>query len=80
MTLSMEDTKLIKWWVEGLYDIHWDMRIHTGGMISIRKVALYSMSHKHKLNTKSSTDTDYVAMVDVMPQLLWTKYFLKVEG
>ena len=33
LKLSMEDTKLIKLWVDGLYAVHEDMRIHTGEMM-----------------------------------------------
>ena len=52
LALSTEDTKIIKWWVDGLYATYGDMRSHTGGMVSMGKGIIYDTSHKQKLNTK----------------------------
>ena len=38
------------------------------------------MSRKQKLNTKSSTEAELVGIDDVMPQILWTRYFLMGQG
>ena len=35
---------------------------------------------KQKLNTKSSTEAELVAVDDMMPQILWTRYFLMGQG
>ena len=40
----------------------------------------YSTSKKHKLNTTSSTEAELVSVHDVMPQVLWTRYFLQAQG
>ena len=47
------------------------MRNHTGGMTSMGNRYLYSIPHKQKLNTNTSSETEFVARYDVMPQLLW---------
>ena len=39
-----------------------------------------SMSRKQKLNTRSSTEAELVAVDDCMSQVLWTKYFLQEQG
>ena len=78
--LSMEDTKLIKWWVGGYYTVHGNIRSHIGVMISMGKGSLYSTSHKQKLINKTSTETEPVATDDVIPQLLCTRYFLEDLG
>ena len=62
----MEDTNLIKWWLDGSYAVHGDMRSHTGGMMSMGNGAVYSTSLKHKMNTESSIETELVATDDVM--------------
>ena len=36
-------------------------------------------STKQKLNTRSSTETEVVAVDDVMPLILWTNYFLEAQ-
>jgi hypothetical protein len=42
--------------------------------------AAYSTSKKQKLNTKSSTEAELVGVDDVLPQALWTKYFMEAQG
>lgn len=44
------------------------------------KGAIYGTSTKHKINTKSSTEGELIAVNDVMPQVLWTRYFLEAQG
>ena len=41
---------------------------------------VYSSSKKQKLNTKSSTEAELVGADDVLPQALWTRYFLEEQG
>jgi hypothetical protein len=42
--------------------------------------AVYSSSQKQKMNTKSSTEAELVGANDVLPQVLWTQYFLEAQG
>jgi hypothetical protein len=56
------------------------MRSHTGGAMSMGTGAVYSTLKKHKLNTKSSTEAELVGADDVLPQALWTKYFMEAQG
>jgi hypothetical protein len=42
--------------------------------------AVYLTSKKQKLNTKSSTEAELVGVDDVLPQALWTKYFMEAQG
>ena len=45
--------------------------------MSLGKGAIYSSSQKQKINTRSSTETELVAADDMLPQVLWVKYFLE---
>jgi hypothetical protein len=56
------------------------MKSHTGGVMSLGTGAAYSTSKKQKLNTKSSTEAELVGVDDVLPQALWTKYFMEAQG
>ena len=56
------------------------MKSHTGAVMSLGKGAAYSSSSKQKLNTKSSTETELVAVDDKMPQIVWTQYFMEAQG
>ena len=46
------------------------MKIHTGGMVTMGRGALYSASNKQKMNMKSSTEAELVGVDDLMPQIL----------
>ena len=37
-------------------------------------------STKQKLNTRSSTESELVGVDDMMPSILWTRYFLQAQG
>ena len=54
------------------------MRSHTGSKMLLSKEYTYT-STCHKFNMKSSTEAKLVAVNDVMPLILWSCYFLKVQ-
>ena len=80
LTLRADGTNIVKWWVDGSYDVHPDMRSQTGGTMSLGKGAIISTSIKQKMNTKSSTETELIAADNLMPHILWTNYFLNWQG
>jgi hypothetical protein len=80
LRLGAENLNIVKWWVDASYGVHLDMRSHTGGAMSMGTGAVYSTSKKQKLNTKSSTEAELVGIDDVLPQALWTKYFMEAQN
>jgi hypothetical protein len=56
------------------------MKSYTGGAMSLGTGVSYGTSKHQKLNTESSTESELVGADDVMPQMLWTLYFLEVQG
>jgi Reverse transcriptase (RNA-dependent DNA polymerase) len=80
LTLESDGANIIKWWADASFAVHPDMKSHTGGTMSLGKGAVYSMSTRQKINTKSSTEAELVGANDVMGQLLWTQYFLREQG
>ena len=80
LTLEADDLQIIKWWVDASFAVHQDMRSHTGGAMSLGKGAVYSVSTRQKLNTKSSTEAELVGVDDVMPMVLWTRQFMEGQG
>jgi hypothetical protein len=80
LRLSADNLNVIKWWVDASCAVHHDMRSHTGGTMSMGTGAVCSSSTKQKLNTKSSTEAELVGLDDVLPQALWTKYFMEAQG
>jgi hypothetical protein len=80
LTLSATSLHNVRWWVDASYAVHPDMKSHTGGAMSLGQGVIYGTSKRQKLNTKSSTEAELVGADDVMPQMLWTLYFLEAQG
>jgi hypothetical protein len=80
LTLEADNAHVVKWWADASFAVHTDMRSHTGGTMSLGKGSVFSGSTRQKLNTKSSTEAELVAVDDVMPLVLWTRYFLQAQG
>ena len=72
LTLSANSLHTVRWWVDASYAVHLDMKSHTGGTMVLGTGVLYGTSIKHRMNTKSSTESDYVSADDVLPRMLWT--------
>jgi len=82
LTLEADDAGVIdpRWWVDASFATHSDMRSHTGGIMSMGKGAICASSKRQRINTKSSTEAELVGVNDVLPQILWTRYFLEAQG
>jgi len=79
-TLGADNLASFRTWVDASFAVHPDMRSHTGGLISFGTGGLVVRSSRQKLNTKSSTEAEFVGASDYLPNTLWTKMFLKAQG
>ena len=94
LTLEADDTSIVKWSVDASFAVHPDMKSHTGGSMTLGKETVYGTGGsmtlgkgtvygtctRQKINTKSSTEAELVGLNDVLPQVLWTRYFLEAQG
>jgi Reverse transcriptase (RNA-dependent DNA polymerase) len=80
LRLEAESLKIAKWWVDASYAVHPDMKSHTGGVFSLGKGGIYGTSTRQRINAKSSTEAELIAVAEVLPQILWTQYFLEAQG
>jgi hypothetical protein len=80
LTLEADDLQIVKWWDDASFAVHGDMKSHAGGAMTLGKGVIYGTSTRQKLNTRSSTEGELVGVNDVMPQNLWTQYFLEAQG
>ena len=78
LTLEANSSHIIKW--INSFTVHHDMKSHTGSTMSLGKGTMYSTSLKQCLVTKSSIEVELVSVNDVMPQVLWTCFFLEAQG
>ena len=80
LTLRTDGTNRILWWVDAAFTVHTDMKSHTGAVMSMGYGAIQAISKKQKVNTRSSTEAELVAVDDVLAQVVWTKKFLEAQG
>ena len=76
----MNDNGVSEWWIDASFAIHDDMNSRTGAMFSLGRGAVYSASTKQKIMTPSSTEAEVVAVADMMPKILWCRYFMESQG
>ena len=78
--LSAEAHLSITSFIDASYGVHFDMKSHTGAMITLGRGPVYAKSTTQKLNTTSSAEAELVALADSAGQVLWTREFLIHQG
>ena len=66
LCLSVDNLQTLKWWVDASYDVHLDIRSHTGMVMPLGLGAAMSGSWLQKLNTWSSTEAELVGIDDAL--------------
>ncbi len=80
LILSADGAHILKWWVDASFAAHPNMRGHSGGGLSMGRGFPNVGSSKHKMNTRSSTESEIVAADHFMPAICWTRYFMEAQG
>ena len=80
LTLEADEVMVAKWWIDASFAVHPDCRSQSGAVLSLGKGAPYSGCQKQKVNGKSSTEVELIAVDDFVGQVLWTQYFLQAQG
>jgi hypothetical protein len=80
LILNSNSTGILKWWVDGSFAVHPNMRGCTGGGLAMGRGFPLSSLTQQKLNTRSSTESKVVGVDDLMPAILWTRNFWQAQG
>jgi hypothetical protein len=67
-------------YIDAAYGVHHDYKSHTGGFISFGRGAIHVKSSKQKLNSKSSTESELIALSDYSTFVIWARNFLTSQG
>ena len=68
------------WYVDASFDVHPNMRSHTGGGLTMGRGFLIVSSTKQNLNTQNSTGGELVGVDNMMPIVVWSQHFLMAQG
>ena len=80
LRLTVESMGMLKWYVDGSHNVHWDCKGHGGAVFTLGKGATSSYSRKVKSNTRSSTETELLTADMYMPEMLWSLHFIQSQG
>ncbi|CAJ1959585.1 unnamed protein product [Cylindrotheca closterium] len=80
LTLSADNLRVMKWYVDASFAVHPDFKSHTGGVMTMGGGAMQAMSKKQKLNSRSSTHAELIGVDDAITQVLWTRIFMEEQG
>ncbi len=78
--LSIDDIRIIKWWVDASFAVHPDFKSHTGSGMSWGRGFPINNSGKQKLNSQSSTVSELIGAETTSTMALWTKLFVEAQG
>ena len=76
LIIRIDGTGRILIFIDGSFAAHTDMRGHTGTMTTMGKGAMLSSSSKQKINTRSSTGCEVVAVDEGITKPLWMRNLL----
>ena len=80
LILGADGTGILNWYVDASFAVHANMRGYTGGALTMGRGFPIGSSTKHKINTRSSTESELVGVDNMMSSILWTRYFLNHQG
>jgi len=78
--IGADNLSIIRTWVNAAYSVHDDMKSHTGGIMLFGHGTIICKSTKQKLNKKSTTEAVLVGATDYLPNTIWARMFLEVQG
>jgi len=80
LNLICDKLDKLSWYIDGSYASHMDMRGQTGAVLTTGECSVLFKSCKQKVNTRSSTETELIAVDDILPTVQWAKSFMAEQG
>jgi hypothetical protein len=80
LTLICDKLDKLIWYIDGSCALHMDMRGQTGAILNTGECSVLFKSCKQKINTRSSTETELIAVDDILPTVQWAKSFMAEQG
>ena len=80
LTLEINDSGILCWWVDASFPVHLDMKSQMGAAISLGGGCPFSLSLRQWIITQSSMEAELAGVNDAMYLIIWTQLFLERQG
>ena len=80
LTLEADDNQELNWYIDSSFAVHKDMKSHTGSVFTLGKGCIMSDSTKQKVNARSSTEAELIAVDDKISKVMWIRRFIENQG
>jgi hypothetical protein len=77
--LGWDELGNLAWSIDASFDVHMNMKSHTGYCLTMGTGAVVSGSIKQKLTTRSSTESELVGIDDTITFIEWISLFIKCQ-
>ena len=77
LVIDWDKIGTILWLIDASFTVYKGIHSYTGAVMILGKGSLLSLSAKQKINTKSSTEAEIVAVDDAMDFIEWVQFFVK---
>jgi hypothetical protein len=67
------------WYMDGLHQVHKDYSGQIGCLMTMGKGAAISLSNVMKCNSQHSTETELISILNKLPDIIWTRYFVECQ-
>jgi len=58
LTLSADNLRVLKWYIDASFAVHPDFKSHTGAVLTMGGGAMQALTRRQKLNSRSSTEAE----------------------
>ena len=77
LTLDADNTQTLTWYIDAVFVVHLDIKIHTGMVFTFENKEIICSSTKQKVNARSSTEAELVASDDKLSRIICTNKFME---
>ncbi len=77
LMITCTDLATLTWYTDGSHAIHDDMKGQSRAVLMIGDSAIMLRSNKQKINTRSSTEAEWIAVDDALPMVQWARNFMQ---
>jgi hypothetical protein len=80
LNITIDSLLMLYAFIDASFAVHDDMKSHSGIVITMGGGALFVKSMKQKMNSKSSTEAELIALADLLSQVIWTRNLMEAMG